>query len=52
MDVKYRDKNGSIYLTRFIIQGPHYYTLIAHGKEETPRMKAFLNSFEIKPFIY
>jgi uncharacterized protein YbaP (TraB family) len=52
MDCKYKDKNGCIYLTRFIIQGPHYYTLIAYGKQETAAMKNFLNSFEIKPFIY
>jgi|CXWL01.1.fsa_nt_gi uncharacterized protein YbaP (TraB family) len=52
MDCKYKDKNGFFYLTRFIIQGPHYYTLVAHGKQETPAMTNFLNSFEIKPFIY
>lgn len=52
MDGRYKDKAGSVYLTRFIIQGPHYYTLIAHGKQEIPAMKNFLNSFEIKPFIY
>jgi uncharacterized protein YbaP (TraB family) len=52
MDCKYKDKNGSIYLTRFIIQGPHYYTLVAYGKQETATMRNFLNSFEIKPFIY
>jgi uncharacterized protein YbaP (TraB family) len=52
MDGKYIDKSGEVYLTRFIIQGPHYYTLVAHGKQEIPAMKNFLNSFEIKPFIY
>ena len=52
LDCKYLDKNKSVYLTRFIIQGPHYYTLVAHGSEETPRMQSFLNSFEIKPFVY
>src|SRR5258705_10239689 len=52
MDCKYKDKNGSVYLTRFIIQGPHYYTLVASGKQETAAMRNFLNSFEIKPFVY
>jgi uncharacterized protein YbaP (TraB family) len=52
MDCKYKGKNGFIYLTRFIIQGPHYYTLVAHGKQETAAMRNFLNSFEIKPFVY
>jgi uncharacterized protein YbaP (TraB family) len=52
LDVQYIDKAGNVYVTRFIIQGPHYYTLIAHGKQETPQMKIFLNSFEVKPFVY
>lgn len=51
LDCKYKDKDGTIYLTRFIIQGPHYYTLVAHGKQE-PVMTRFLNSFEIKPYQY
>lgn len=52
LDCKYKDKAGSLYLARFIIQGPHYYTLLTHGKQESPVMKNFLNSFEIKPFVY
>lgn len=52
LDGKYRDKSGNVFLTRFLIQGPHYYTLIAQGKQETNTMKDFLNSFEIKPFLY
>ncbi len=52
LDCKYLDKKKSVYLARFIIQGPHYYTLIAHGKQETPKMQAFLNSFQIKPYTY
>ena len=52
LNAKYRDKSGSIYLTRYLIQGPHYYTLVAHGKQETPGMQEFMNSFEIKPFVY
>lgn len=52
LDCKYKDKDGSIYLTRFIIQGPHYYTLVAHAKQENLVMNNFLNSFEIKPFLY
>jgi uncharacterized protein YbaP (TraB family) len=51
-DAKYRDKTGHIFLVRFLIQGPHYYTLAAHGKQETPQMNNFLNSFDIKPFLY
>lgn len=52
MDCRYRDKKGYIYATRFIIQGPHYYTLVAHGKQESPAMNNFLNSFELKPYNY
>jgi len=52
LDGKYRDKSGAVYQTRFIIQGPHYYTLIARGKEGNPDLQQFLNSFEIKPLVY
>ncbi|HEY0356387.1 MAG TPA: TraB/GumN family protein [Flavisolibacter sp.] len=52
LDVKYRYKDGSVALVRFLIQGPHYYTVVAHGKSETPRMKQFIQSFTIKPFVY
>jgi uncharacterized protein YbaP (TraB family) len=52
LDCKYLHKDGSVFLVRFIIQGPHYFTLVAHGKRESPSMQNFLNSFEIKPFVY
>lgn len=52
LDCKFRATDKSIYLVRFVIQGPHYYSLIAHGRQETPRMQAFLNSFEIQPVTY
>jgi uncharacterized protein YbaP (TraB family) len=52
LDAQYKDKTGGVYLARFIIQGPHYYTLLAHGRQETTGMQHFLNSFEIKPFVY
>ena len=52
LDCIFKDKVGGIYLTRFIIQGPHYYALIASGEKETARMKDFLASFEIIPLQY
>ncbi|HEX4877949.1 MAG TPA: TraB/GumN family protein [Chitinophagaceae bacterium] len=52
LDAKYRDRNGNIFLTRFVICGPHYYTLVAHGKQEALQMQKFLNSFELRPFNY
>ena len=52
LDVKYKHKDGSVTQARYIIQGPHYYALLAHGKKETPNHSGFLNSFTITPFIY
>ena len=52
LDASYQDERGAVYLARFIIQGPHYYTLVVHGKQETPSMRQFLNSFEILPYKY
>lgn len=52
LDVQYRDKRGATYLVRFLIQGAHYYTLVARGKQVTPAMKNFIESFEITPFVY
>lgn len=52
LDAKYQYKDGSVALVRYLIQGPHYYTLMAHAKTEQPRMTQFLNSFSITPFQY
>lgn len=52
LDAKYRYKDGSVALVRFLIQGTHYYTLVAHSKTENARMNQFLNSFSVTPFKY
>ena len=39
-------------MVRFIIRGPHYYTLIANSAAENVKMRQFLNSFTVKPFEY
>jgi uncharacterized protein YbaP (TraB family) len=52
LDGVFKDKKGAIYLVRFLIQGPHYYTLIARGKQETPEMNRFIRSFRISPRVY
>jgi uncharacterized protein YbaP (TraB family) len=52
LDCRYKHKNGSIIAARFIIRGPHYYTLVAHGKNEVATTEKFFNSFEITPFVY
>ncbi len=52
LEASYRDKNGDVFQAKFIIQGPYYYTLIAHGKKGKPEAQRFFNSFEITPFRY
>lgn len=52
LEVTYKHKDGSLTQARYIIQGPHYYALLAHGKKETGKHQQFLNSFSITPFIY
>jgi uncharacterized protein YbaP (TraB family) len=52
LDTRYLDKYGNTYLVRFIIQGPHYYTLAARGKTVTPQMQSFLESFAFEPLQY
>ncbi len=52
LDCRYKHKDGSVFSARFIIQGPHYYTLVAHGKNENATADNFFNSFEFKPFTY
>ena len=52
LDARYKYKDGSIALVRFLVKGPHYYTLMAHSKTENAKMTKFLNSFTITPFKY
>jgi len=52
LDMKYKYRDGSVALARFIIQGTHYYTLVTHSRTENSKMNQFLNSFNITPFIY
>lgn len=52
MDARYRYKDSSVALVRFLVRGPHYYTVIAHAKKENRWMAQFLQSFALKPFSY
>ncbi|HEV7333819.1 MAG TPA: TraB/GumN family protein [Flavisolibacter sp.] len=52
LDAHYRYKDSSVALVRFLVQGPHYYTLIAHAKTENRWMANFLRTFARKPFVY
>jgi uncharacterized protein YbaP (TraB family) len=52
LDARYKYKDGSLALVRFMVQGPHYYTLVAHAKTENPKMQQFIHSFRLTPFVY
>jgi hypothetical protein len=52
LDAKYKYKDGSVALVRYLIQGPHYYTITTHAKSEHPGMMQFLNSFSPTAFKY
>lgn len=52
LDCKYKHKNGSLIYARFLLQGPHYYTLLAHVNNDNSIAEKFLNSFHIIPLIY
>jgi uncharacterized protein YbaP (TraB family) len=52
LDVQYRDIQGGVLRTRYLIKGPHYYMILARGKKDNPRLQQFLESFQIKPLLY
>ena len=52
LDCQYKHKDGSVIFTRFLIQGPHYYTLVAHGNKENSVAERFFNSFAFAPLVY
>ncbi|HVZ56150.1 MAG TPA: TraB/GumN family protein [Chitinophagaceae bacterium] len=52
LDCRFAGKDHTLFLVRFILQGAHYYTLIAHGPRETAPMRFFLESFRLVPFRY
>jgi uncharacterized protein YbaP (TraB family) len=52
LDSRYRLKDGSVVLVKYLIRGPHYYTVVTRSKKEHPAMTRFLNSFSITPFAY
>jgi hypothetical protein len=52
LDAKYKHKDGSTSLVKFLIKGPHYYTLMTNAKKEHEAMQQFLNSFTVTPFRY
>lgn len=52
LDAIYRGKEKGRFLVRFLIQGPHYFTIVAHGDRELPVMGQFLNSFRVEAPVY
>lgn len=52
MDCHFKHKDSSISKVRFLIQGPHYYTILAHGQKESPSFNRFINSFAITGLNY
>src|SRR5690606_11526648 len=52
LETSYSDANGNVYLTRFIIRGPHYYAVITRGKKEDELMRRFLDSFKLIDFNF
>ena len=52
LDAQYQYKDSSVALVRFLIQGPRYFTIIAHSKTGNKVMQGFVNSFAVKPFTY
>ena len=52
LDATYKYKDSSVAQVRFLVQGPHYYTLVAHGRNAGPRMQQFIQSFRLTPYTY
>jgi uncharacterized protein YbaP (TraB family) len=52
LDVQYRDIQGGVLKTRYLIKGPHYYVLMARGKSDNPRLQQFLESFQVRAWSY
>jgi hypothetical protein len=52
LESSYSDTRGNVFMLRFVIRGPHYYTILAHGKSESDKMREFLNSFEFTDINY
>jgi uncharacterized protein YbaP (TraB family) len=52
LNVKYRYKSGAIAMARFLIQGPHYYTVVAASPRDHAGLEQFIQSFSIRPFSY
>jgi len=52
LECKYKHKDGSISLVRYLLQGPNYFAQVAHYTKETKNVKQYFESFKIIPFVY
>ena len=52
LDLTYKFKDSSVAAVRFLIAGPHYYTLLAKTAGESKTAQQFVQSFSVKPFVY
>jgi uncharacterized protein YbaP (TraB family) len=52
LEVKYKHKDGSWSLVKYLLKGPHYFAIIANGNNVDEQMQQFHASFAIRPFIY
>jgi uncharacterized protein YbaP (TraB family) len=52
LECKYKHKDGSNSMVRYLLQGPNYFAQVAHYATETKNVKQYFDSFRIVPFIY
>jgi hypothetical protein len=52
LDVKEKQKDGSVVYAKYIIKGPHYYVVAAKSKNKRADFTAYFNSFNFSPFRY
>ena len=52
LQVKEKLKNGSVILSRYLINGPHYYVVAQRVSQKEKSHNEMLNSFSFRPFKY
>ena len=52
LEASYQLKDGNYSMVRFVIQGPHYYAILAQQKKPFTNTPQVLTGFSIEPFKY
>ncbi len=52
LDVKEKQKDGSILYAKYVIRGPHYYVIAVKTKNKKADFTSYFNSFKFLPFQY